>query len=195
MHRQSCWRKALVLRSVNPEPGTARESRRVRSVGTTRRTREERDEHGQGQAYCSRLSPSSRLVAIVGHRLRRRQPTASGGDGGGETVTVKLGIGAPLTHGAVALGQGMERGTKLAIKQANESQELKALGIKIGAVRRRRPGRPEDGRQRRHPVHVRPGPRRRHGSPELGCRSRVARKIYNKANIVQVSPASTNPAT
>ena len=67
------------------------------------------------------------------------------GEGAAEAVTVTIGVGAPLTDGAVALGQGMVRGTKLAVKQANESQELKDLGLTIEVVEGDDKGDPTTG--------------------------------------------------
>ena len=68
-----------------------------------------------------------------------------GGAGEAKAVTVKIGIGAPLTQGAVALGQGMKRGAHLAIKQANESDEAKELGITFEGVDGDDQGDPKTG--------------------------------------------------
>jgi len=62
-----------------------------------------------------------------------KEPASTGG-AAAEATTIKIGIGAPLTQGAVALGQGMKRGAGLAISQANESEEAKALGITFEGV-------------------------------------------------------------
>lgn len=71
-----------------------------------------------------------------------------GGDNGGDTTTLTIGIGAPLTQGSVAIGQGAKRGVELAIDVVNKSDEAKEAGIQFPYRRRRRPGRPQDGRYR-----------------------------------------------
>ncbi len=55
--------------------------------------------------------------------------TTGGTTGGTEAKTISIGVGAPLTAGAVALGQGMKRGATLAIDEANKSEAAKAAGV------------------------------------------------------------------
>jgi len=119
--------------------------------------------------------------------------TSSESGSGDEGTVIRIGIGAPLTQGAVAQGQGIERGAKLAIKQANESQEAKDLGITFEGI----PG--DDQADPKTGVNV---------ANTFASDSKLvgvvghqnsgvsipASKIYNEAKIVQISPASTNPA-
>lgn len=114
----------------------------------------------------------------------------AGGDGGAKPVTVSIGVGAPLTDGAVALGQGMVRGTKLAVKQANESQELKDLGLKIEVVEGDDKGDPTTGGNVATQFTSNPKLLGVMGTLNSGV-TRVAVKIYNQAHVVQVSPANT----
>ena len=117
---------------------------------------------------------------------------AQKGTDSGEKV-IKIGIGAPLTAGSVAQGQGIQRGVELAVKQANESEELKALKIKIATVPGDDQGDPKSG------VTI--------ANTFVSDRSLVAvvghlnsgvtipaSKIYNQAKVAMVSPAATNPA-
>jgi len=118
--------------------------------------------------------------------------TASNGAESGEKV-IKMGIGAPLTAGSVAQGQGIQRGVELAVKQANEGAELKGLKIKIVTVPGDDQGDPKAG------VTV--------ANTFVSDRSLVAvvghlnsgvtipaSKVYNQAKVAMISPAATNPA-
>ncbi|MGB4593636.1 MAG: branched-chain amino acid ABC transporter substrate-binding protein [Coriobacteriia bacterium] len=111
-------------------------------------------------------------------------------DGGTKAVTVSLGVGAPLTDGAVALGQGMVRGASLAVKQANESQELKDLGLTIEVVEGDDKGDPTTGGNVATQFTSNSSLLGVMGHLNSGV-TRVAVKIYNQANVVQVSPANT----
>jgi branched-chain amino acid transport system substrate-binding protein len=108
----------------------------------------------------------------------------------GKAVTVTIGIGAPLTDGAVALGKGMVRGTNLAVKQANESQEIKDLGIVLKTVEGDDKGDPTTGGNVATQFTSNPSLVGVMGHLNSGV-TRVAVKIYNQANVVQVSPANT----
>lgn len=128
------------------------------------------------------------LVAMIATGCGGDEEAGDGGEK--ETVKVVIGIGAPLTDGAVALGQGMVRGTNLAVAQANESQELKDLGIEIETVEGDDKGDPTTGgnvatqfTSNQDLVGVM-------GHLNSGV-TRPAVKIYNAANVVQVSPANT----
>jgi len=117
----------------------------------------------------------------------------SGGDSSDttkETVKVVIGIGAPLTDGAVALGKGMVRGTNLAVKQANESQEIKDLGIVLSTVEGDDKGDPTTGGNVATQFTSNPSLVGVMGHLNSGV-TRVAVKIYNQADVVQVSPANT----
>ena len=114
-------------------------------------------------------------------------------DGGKEAVKVKIGVGAPLTAGAVALGKGMERGTNLAIAQANESDKAKELGITFESVPGDDQGDPKTAVTVANTFASTSGLVGVMGHLNSGC-SIPASKVYATNNIVQVSPASTNPA-
>lgn len=127
--------------------------------------------------------------------------TGCGGGGGNEgktdgeskAVTVKIGIGAPLTDGAVALGEGIVRGAKLAVKQANESQELKDLGITIETSEGDDRGKPEVGTNVAQQFASDQSMVGVVGHLNSGV-SIPASTIYAQAGLVQVTPASTNPS-
>ncbi|HEY3317858.1 MAG TPA: branched-chain amino acid ABC transporter substrate-binding protein [Coriobacteriia bacterium] len=114
-----------------------------------------------------------------------------GGATGGGLTTVKLAIGAPLTQGATALGQGMDRGAKLAIKDNEEA--LKAAGLKMEPFSGDDQGDPKTGVNVANQFASDPAVIGVMGHLNSGV-SIPASKVYNKANLVQISPASTNPA-
>lgn len=124
--------------------------------------------------------------------------TGCGGGGAdegtaGEAVTVKIGIGAPLTDGAVALGEGIVRGAKLAVKEANESDELKELGVTIETTEGDDRGKPEVGTNVAQQFASDQAMVGVVGHLNSGV-SIPASTIYAGANLVQVTPASTNPS-
>ncbi len=118
---------------------------------------------------------------------------ATTSDANKEVKTIKIGIGAPLTAGAVALGKGMERGANLAIEQANESDAVKAAGIKFVAVSGDDQGDPKTGVTVANTFASDPALLGVMGHLNSGV-SIPASKVYADKKIVMISPASTNPA-
>ena len=111
---------------------------------------------------------------------------------GTTAVTVKIGIGAPITQGATALGLGMERGAKLAITDMNASAEAKAAGITFVGVTGDDQGDPKTGVNVANQFASDPALVGVMGHLNSGV-SIPSSAVYNRANIVMVSPASTNP--
>lgn len=116
--------------------------------------------------------------------------SGSEGEGSAELVSVKLGIGAPLTQGAVALGQGIERGATLAIEDM--AADLEAVGVKVEPFVVDDQGDPKVGVNVANQLASDPDVIGVVGHLNSGV-SIPASEVYNKASIVQVSPASTNP--
>jgi branched-chain amino acid transport system substrate-binding protein len=118
--------------------------------------------------------------------------TGTGTTAPAETV-VKIGIGAPLTQGAVALGKGMEKGANLAIDDLNASPEAQAAKIKFESVSGDDQGDPKTGVNVANQFVSDPKLIGVMGHLNSGV-SIPASKVYNGANVVMISPASTNPA-
>ena len=118
--------------------------------------------------------------------------SASSGAAEGEK-TVKIGIGAPLTAGSVAQGQGIQRGVELAVKEANESEELKALKLKIATVPGDDQGDPKTGVTVANTFVSDRALLAVVGHLNSGV-TIPASKIYNQAQVAMISPAATNPA-
>lgn len=119
--------------------------------------------------------------------------TSTGGgsaSSGGSLTTVKLAIGAPLTQGATALGQGMDRGAKLAI--IDNADALKAVGLKMEPFSGDDQGDPKTGVNVANQFASDPSVIGVMGHLNSGV-SIPASSVYNKANLVMISPASTNP--
>jgi branched-chain amino acid transport system substrate-binding protein len=143
---------------------------------------------GKGMKYLSLVAVLAVVALVV---TGCGGGTTSGtGSTGASKVTVTIGIGAPLTDGAVALGQGMVRGTQLAVKQANESSAVTGLGLTIATVNGDDKGDPTTGGNVATQFVSNPTLVGVMGHLNSGV-TRVAVKIYNQANIVQVSPANT----
>jgi branched-chain amino acid transport system substrate-binding protein len=140
-----------------------------------------------------------RMLAVV-VALVALTMVAAGCSGGGTSstgttseTTVKIGIGAPLTAGAVALGKGMERGAELAIEQANAGEAAKAAGIKFVGVPGDDQGDPKTGVTVANTFASDPNLLGVMGHLNSGV-SIPASKVYADKKIVMISPASTNPA-
>lgn len=129
-------------------------------------------------------------VAMIGTGCSSGGGDTSGGDGGG--TVVKIGIGAPLTQGAVALGQGMKRGAELAITEANESDKAKELGITFEAVSGDDQGDPKTGVTVANTFASDAALIGVMGHLNSGV-SIPASAVYEDNMITMVSPASTNP--
>ncbi len=138
------------------------------------------------------LAVVAALVALTMIATGCSTPAATE-EGAMETKTFSIGVGAPLTAGAVSLGQGMKRGAALAISQANESEEAKALGIEFKAVDGDDQGDPKTG--------VTVANTFASDANLLGVMGHLnsgvtipASKVYADKKIVMISPAATNPA-
>jgi len=139
---------------------------------------------GKARKYMAIVALLAAVALVVtGCGSTAGTPAATG-------AKVTIGIGAPLTDGAVALGKGMVRGANLAIAQANESQEVKDLKLTIASVEGDDKGDPTTGGNVATQFASNPTLVGVMGHLNSGV-TRVAVKIYNQANIVQVSPANT----
>lgn len=114
----------------------------------------------------------------------------SGSEATGELVAIKLGIGAPLTQGAVALGQGIERGATLAIE--DYAADLEAVGVEVEPFVVDDQGDPKVGVNVANQLASDPDVIGVVGHLNSGV-SIPSSEVYNKAGFVMVSPASTNP--
>jgi branched-chain amino acid transport system substrate-binding protein len=140
------------------------------------------------------LAAASLLVAVAMIGTGCGGSTSSTGSTSTASMKeVKIGIGAPLTAGATALGQGMVRGAELAIEQANASETVKAAGLKFSPVSGDDQGDPKTGVTVANTFASDPDLVGVMGHLNSGV-SIPASKVYSDKKIVMISPASTNPA-
>lgn len=117
---------------------------------------------------------------------------ASDGDAASTTTTYTIGIAAPLTQGAVAIGQGIKRGAELAVAEYNAKPEVKAAGIQFKTSDGDDMGDPKTAVNVANNFASDKALIGIVGHFNSGC-SIPASKVYNDASIVMVSPGSTNP--
>jgi len=110
-----------------------------------------------------------------------------------DMVEVKIGVSSPFTGDVAALGLGIKNGATIAINEANEDPELAELGITISGLFVDDAADPKTG--------VNAANQMVSDSAVVGVVAHLnsgvsipASAVYNQAGIVQISPASTNPA-
>lgn len=112
-----------------------------------------------------------------------------GGGGGGTTVVI--GLDAPLTGDLSALGIGIENSAELAVKTANENEEVEGVTFELEALDD--VAQAQQGQQNatklvgNEDVMGVVGPL----NSDVG---QSMQKVFADADLVQVSPANTNPA-
>ncbi|MER5641644.1 branched-chain amino acid ABC transporter substrate-binding protein [Kitasatospora sp. NPDC002227] len=120
-----------------------------------------------------------------------RGGSKSGGDNAGGSTTVTIGVDAPLTGDLSALGLGIKNSVDLAIKQANDNNEVPGVKFKIQALDDT--AKPAPGQQNATQLVA--------DKSVLGVvgplNSSVAQsmqQIFNDAHLTEVSPANTGVA-
>lgn len=115
---------------------------------------------------------------------------ASGNKG---STTLTIGVGAPLTQGTVAIGQGIKRGTELAVDKMNARDDVKELGITFKTKDGDDQGDPKTGVNAANTFASDRSVIGVVGHYNSGV-TIPASKVYNDNNIVMVSPGATNPS-
>ncbi|MFF7989771.1 branched-chain amino acid ABC transporter substrate-binding protein [Kitasatospora xanthocidica] len=113
------------------------------------------------------------------------------GNGGGSSATVTIGIDAPLTGDLSAIGLGIRNSVELAVKKANEANEVPGVKFQIKAL-------DDTGK---------PGPGQQNATQLVGDTSVIGvvgplnssvaqsmQQIFADANLVEISPANTGVA-
>ncbi|MFE7676458.1 branched-chain amino acid ABC transporter substrate-binding protein [Streptomyces albidoflavus] len=119
-----------------------------------------------------------------------RDDSAGEGGGGGGKQTVVIGLDAPLTGDLSALGQGIKNSAELAVKTANKNNEVDGVTFKLQALDDA--AQAATGQQNAtkfiadDKVLGAVGPL----NSDVG---QSMQKVFADANMVQVSPANTNP--
>ncbi|MQS11768.1 branched-chain amino acid ABC transporter substrate-binding protein [Streptomyces kaniharaensis] len=122
---------------------------------------------------------------------RGEKKSGDGGGNGGSATTVTIGVDAPLTGDLSALGLGIRNSVELAVKKANEQNEVPGVKFQIKAL--------DDT--------AKPAPGQQNATQLVADNSVVGvvgplnssvaqsmQQIFNDANLVEISPANTGVA-
>lgn len=130
-------------------------------------------------------------LALSACGSRKSSNSGSGGTGSSASKTVEIGVDAPLTGSLAPLGLGILHSADLAIKKANSTNEVPGITFKL--VQKDDQATANIGQDNATALVA--------DSNVLGVvgplNSSVAQsmqKVFNDANVVQVSPANTNPS-
>jgi branched-chain amino acid transport system substrate-binding protein len=115
-------------------------------------------------------------------------PSASGAVG---STTVTIGVDAPLTGSLSALGLGIQNSVDLAVKTANSTKEVPGVTFKIEALDDKKS--PQQGQQNATTLVADNNVVGVVGPLNSGVAVSM-QKIFDQANLVEVSPANTNPS-
>src|SRR6266516_4390010 len=126
------------------------------------------------------------ILALVATGCSR----SSGGGGGSANKTVKLGVIAPLTGPLSALGLGIKNGADLAVKQANQKGTVKGYTIVLDA--QDDTATAATGANAANKLASDPLVAGVVGTLNSSVAQQVA-PVLQKAGIVEISPANTNP--
>lgn len=152
----------------------------------------------EGETYM-RTTSLYRLSAVVavgaltlaGCGSRGGSPAAGSSTGGGGGTVVEIGVDAPLTGSLAALGLGIQNSSDLAVKTANKTNEVPGVTFKL--VAKDDQASPTIGQQNATALVA--------DSSVVGVvgplNSSVAQsmqKVFDDANVTEVSPANTNPS-
>lgn len=107
------------------------------------------------------------------------------------SVTVKIGFDAPLSGSLAALGLGMEHSADLAVKEANKNNTVP--GVTFQLVTKDDQATAAVGQQNASALVADPAILGVVG-PLNSSVAQSEQSVFNDANVVQVSPANTNPS-
>jgi branched-chain amino acid transport system substrate-binding protein len=115
----------------------------------------------------------------------------NGGDSGGGNKTVTIGLDAPLTGDLSALGEGIKNSAELAVKTANKEKTVDGVTFKL--VAKDDAAQASTGQQNATEF---AGDETMIGAvgPLNSDVGQSMQKVFANADMVQVSPANTNPA-
>ncbi|MDO5711415.1 MAG: branched-chain amino acid ABC transporter substrate-binding protein [Micrococcales bacterium] len=117
--------------------------------------------------------------------------TGTSGGGGSSDKTATIGVIAPLTGDLSALGLGIQHSVELAVKQANDSKAIPGWTLKVDP--KDDEGKPEPGKNAATALSGDDSVVGVVGTLNSSVAQNV-QPVLSSANIVQVSPANTNPS-
>ncbi|MFC5911505.1 branched-chain amino acid ABC transporter substrate-binding protein [Streptacidiphilus monticola] len=119
-----------------------------------------------------------------------RASSSNGSGGSGSNTTVTIGVDAPLTGSLSALGLGIKNSVDLAVRTANSTKEVPGVTFKIEALDDKKS--PQQGQQNATTLVADQNVVGVVGPLNSGVAVGM-QKIFNDANLVEISPANTNP--
>ncbi len=120
-----------------------------------------------------------------------RDDSAGGGGGGGGDRVVEIGLDSPLTGNLSALGIGIKNSAEVAVKTANKKNTVDGITFKL--VAKDDVAQPAQGQQNAAEFVGNMEMIGAVGPLNSGVGQSMA-PVFAKADMVQVSPANTNPA-
>lgn len=130
-------------------------------------------------------------VAAVGALVLAGCGSRGGGSSSSSGTVVEIGVDAPLTGGLAALGLGIKNSTDLAVNTANKTNEVPGVTFKL--VSKDDQKNPSIGQQNATAFVADPAVVGVVG-PLNSSVAQSMQKVFNDANLVEVSPANTNPS-
>jgi branched-chain amino acid transport system substrate-binding protein len=117
--------------------------------------------------------------------------SSSSSTGSSSNTVVEIGVDAPLTGSLAALGLGIQNSADLAVKTANSTKEVPGVTFKLVAKDDQK--NPTIGQQNATSFVADSGIVGVVG-PLNSSVAQSMQKVFNDANVVEVSPANTNPS-
>jgi branched-chain amino acid transport system substrate-binding protein len=129
-------------------------------------------------------------LAVTGCGSRAASDASSGSSGSGDTV-VQIGVDSPLTGSLQAPGQGLKYSAQLAVDTANKEKEVP--GVTFQLVAKDDEATASIGEQNATALVADSGVVGVVG-PMNSSVAQSEQSVFNAANLVEVSPATTNPS-
>jgi branched-chain amino acid transport system substrate-binding protein len=130
-------------------------------------------------------------LALAGCGSRGGGTSSSSSSGGSGGTVVEIGVDAPLTGSLAALGLGIRNSSDLAVKTANKTNEVPGVTFKL--VPKDDQASPTIGQQNATALVADSGIVGVVG-PLNSSVAQSMQKVFDDANVTEVSPANTNPS-
>jgi branched-chain amino acid transport system substrate-binding protein len=130
-------------------------------------------------------------LTACGSRGSSSSGSSASGSAAAANVTITIGVDAPLTGSLSALGQGIKNSVQLAVNTANTTHEVPGVTFKTEPLDDQ--AQPSSGQQNAAKLVADPNVLGVVGPLNSGV-AQSMQKVFDEADLVEVSPANTNPA-
>ena len=137
------------------------------------------------------LTTGALTLTACGSRNDDSKKSGDGGSTSSSNTTVTIGVDAPLTGQNSATGLGLEYGVKIAVDDANAKKLVPGVTFKIKALDDK--ALPATGQQNAT-AFVQDNSMIAAVGPLNSGVAQSMQQVFNSANMVEISPANTNPA-